>query len=84
MPGRKDLTTRAWRAQAARVKARDGHTCQACGATTDLTVDHIAPHSLTGRDDYADHELVTLCRPCNSRKGARTTARLDYRNTKYQ
>lgn len=80
MPGRKDLTTRVWRAQAARVKQRDGHQCQACGSVEDLTVDHINPVAATGTTDYADHELITLCRPCNSRKGARTDARLDYRN----
>jgi 5-methylcytosine-specific restriction endonuclease McrA len=82
MPGRKDLTTRPWKAQTARIKQRDGHQCQACGAVEDLTVDHIVPPSVTGipGDEYPDHMLTTLCRPCNSRKGARTDARLDYRN----
>lgn len=48
---------------------RDGRACVECGASEDLTLDHIWPWSLGGRDD-ADN-LRTLCRPCNSRKGAR-------------
>jgi hypothetical protein len=48
---------------------RDGWTCVACGATTDLTLDHIRPWSLGGPD--TPDNLRTLCRPCNSRKGAR-------------
>lgn len=48
---------------------RDGHTCQRCGTGEELTLDHILPWSLNG-SDHADN-LQTLCRPCNSRKGAR-------------
>lgn len=35
--------------------------CAECGATTDLTVDHITPRSLTSG-------VQTLCRRCNGRK----------------
>lgn len=85
MPGRRDLTTRAWRAQAARVKARDGYRCTApdCGSTVDLTVDHIDPVANTGRTEYADHELTTLCRSHNSSKGARPVLRINYRNPRW-
>lgn len=48
---------------------RDRHTCRLCGASDDLTVDHIWPQSLGG-DDELDN-LRTLCRSCNSKKGAR-------------
>jgi hypothetical protein len=48
---------------------RDGYRCVQCGTVEDLTIDHIHPKSLGGADT-ADN-LQTLCRSCNSRKGAR-------------
>lgn len=51
------------------VLTRDGHRCVTCGARDDLTLDHIHPYSLGGPD--TEENLRTLCRPCNSRKGAR-------------
>lgn len=51
------------------VYARDGHACLHCGATSRLSLDHIYPYSLGGEDTLDN--LQTLCRPCNSRKGAR-------------
>lgn len=48
---------------------RDGYACVTCGSTEDLTIDHIFPYSLGGLDE--PENLRTLCRPCNSRKGAR-------------
>lgn len=48
---------------------RDGWRCRHCGATEPLSLDHIHPHSLGGEDTLEN--LQTLCRPCNSRKGAR-------------
>lgn len=53
----------------AAVYERDGHACLKCGATDDLTLDHIYPWSLGGADSYSN--LRTLCRPCNSSKGAK-------------
>ena len=44
--------------------------CERCGATTDLTRDHIMPTSKGGGADPAN--LRTLCRPCNSSKGDNT------------
>lgn len=51
------------------VYERDEHCCVECGAADDLTLDHIYPWSLGGTDD--EWNLRTLCRSCNSRKGAR-------------
>lgn len=51
------------------VYARDGHACKICGATDLLSLDHIHPWSLGGADTVDN--LQTLCRSCNSRKGAR-------------
>ena len=42
--------------------------CVDCGATTDLTADHVVPLARGGRNDG---QRQTLCRSCNSRKGAR-------------
>ncbi len=42
--------------------------CARCGATEDLTADHVVPLA-RGGTNYG--RRVTLCRPCNSSKGAR-------------
>jgi hypothetical protein len=55
----------------AEVYERDGHRCRYCGATANLTVDHVIPRCLGGDDDAAN--LVVACRSCNSRKSGRTT-----------
>lgn len=52
-----------------RVYGRDGFACVTCGSIEDLTLDHTLPYSLGGRETYEN--LQTMCRPCNSRKGAR-------------
>ncbi|MFG1683557.1 HNH endonuclease [Nonomuraea sp. NPDC049269] len=51
------------------VYRRDGHQCVRCGVDADLSLDHIVPWSLGGPDTIDN--LQTLCRPCNSSKGAR-------------
>jgi hypothetical protein len=51
------------------VYERDEHRCVTCGSTERLSLDHIIPWSLGGADDPVN--LQTMCRPCNSRKGAR-------------
>lgn len=53
----------------AAVYQRDGHACLHCGTRESLSLDHIYPYSLGGEDTLEN--LQTLCRPCNSRKGAR-------------
>lgn len=50
------------------VYERDGYRCVRCGATNDLTLDHVHPWVLGGVNS-ADN-LRTLCRSCNSSKNA--------------
>lgn len=55
---------------------RDRHLCCYCGARKrpeHLTRDHIEPLSRGGRDHWKN--VVTACKPCNQRKGARTPER---------
>lgn len=52
-----------------RVYERDGHACVTCGSTDDLSLDHIVPWSQDGPE--TEDNLQTMCRPCNSSKGAR-------------
>lgn len=49
---------------------RDGHHCQYCGTTEDLTLDHVMPKSRRGRSTWDN--LTTACRRCNAKKGDRT------------
>lgn len=51
-----------------RVFERDQYRCKGCETHLDLTVDHIVPVALGGGDDF--HNLQTLCRTCNAKKGA--------------
>lgn len=52
-----------------KVFERDGYRCKLCDSHLDLQVDHIHPEKLGGTLDLEN--LQTLCRPCNSSKGAR-------------
>ena len=49
-----------------------GHKCAYCGATEDLTQDHIIPLSRGGWHTISN--IAPACRSCNSRKGTRTPA----------
>lgn len=52
---------------------RDRHLCCYCGQQKSahaLTRDHVKPVSLGGRDTWKN--IVTACRACNQRKGARS------------
>lgn len=49
---------------------RDHHTCQYCGHTKQLTIDHIIPVSKGGKHKWDN--VVTACEKCNQRKGDRT------------
>lgn len=52
---------------------RDGFRCQYCGCKDDsLTVDHVMPKSRGGEDTWEN--LITACKPCNTKKGNRTPA----------
>lgn len=48
---------------------RDNFTCRHCGARKHLAVDHIKPEVSGGTLDLAN--VQTLCKSCNSKKGAR-------------
>lgn len=48
---------------------RDHFSCQYCGATKDLTFDHLIPRSRGGRTTWEN--VVTACSPCNLKKGGR-------------
>jgi len=52
------------------VLRRDKHTCQYCGSTRQLTLDHVVPVSKGGRHTWDN--VVTACEPCNNHKGDRT------------
>lgn len=49
---------------------RDGYACVSCGSDSDLTIDHAYPKSKGGTND--EENLRTMCRSCNSSKGAKT------------
>lgn len=52
--------SKEWKKTRQQVLERDGHKCQACGATEDLHVHHIIPVS-AGGERYDIDNLVTLC-----------------------
>lgn len=59
-----------WRSRAYKTTPRRGEkSCDQCGATKDLTTDHIRPISRGGTN--APENLRTLCRRCNSARGNR-------------
>lgn len=49
---------------------RDGFACVYCGASGDLSADHLVPWADGGRS--ALDNLVTACRSCNSSKGVKS------------
>ena len=57
------------------VFARDGYTCQYCGAGSHLTMDHVVPRSRGGRSSWDN--VVTSCAPCNLRKGNHLPSEID-------
>ncbi len=52
------------------VLRRDRHSCQYCGSTKQLTLDHVIPRSTGGKHTWDN--VVTACQRCNNRKGSRT------------
>lgn len=57
-----------WRSLARAAMAAHPY-CAGCGATSDLTVDHVVPIARGGTP--TPENLQVLCRSCNSAKGAR-------------
>lgn len=54
-----------------RVFERDAYRCVTCGSHIDLCCDHIIPESKGGPTTFEN--LQAMCRPCNSRKGNRSS-----------
>jgi len=54
------------------VLRRDHHSCQYCGSSKRLTLDHVMPRSKGGQHTWDN--VVTACERCNSHKGDRTPA----------
>jgi 5-methylcytosine-specific restriction endonuclease McrA len=46
---------------------RDNNQCVYCGSKHNLTIDHVRPRSMGGKDDWEN--LVTACQNCNMHKG---------------
>ena len=66
-------TERIWRVPPVNrreVLRRDRNKCQYCGATKNLTLDHVIPKSRSGTHTWDN--VVIACNNCNSRKGDRT------------
>ncbi len=52
------------------IKEREtGDRCGFCGATADLTLEHLLPLKFNGPN--TERNLVWICKSCNSKKGAR-------------
>jgi len=49
---------------------RDNNTCQYCGTTSELTLDHVIPRSRKGGSTWDN--LITACKSCNAHKGDST------------
>lgn len=58
------------------VFATDNHECVYCGATTELVLDHIVPHSHGGKP--IPDNLLTSCRTCNGYRGTGPTMPLRF------
>lgn len=52
------------------VLRRDGHACQYCGSTRNLTLDHVLPRSRGGQHSWDN--VVAACERCNTTKSDRT------------
>lgn len=60
----------AWNEIREYVKEKEtGNECVFCGATTDLTLEHLLPRKFNGPD--TEKNLVWICKGCNSSKGAK-------------
>lgn len=57
---------RMWREN---IFIRDGQACTYCGATENLTIDHIVPRARGGAR-WDSSNCTTACRSCNQLKGS--------------
>lgn len=58
----------AWQ-QRSRAARQEQGWCDNCGATSDLTADHVVPLARGGTNDMGN--VRVLCRACNGAKGSR-------------
>eukprot|EP00873_Tetraselmis_striata_P012863 jgi/Tetstr1/433127/TSEL_022459.t1 len=56
---------------------RDDYSCQYCGSSRNLSMDHVHPVSLGG--SWSWENLVTCCTSCNCRKGSKTLKELGWK-----
>lgn len=61
----------------AAIYRRDNHTCQYCGSTRNLTIDHVIPRCRGGSDQWEN--LTIACNTCNTRKGSKTPEQVGLR-----
>lgn len=61
-------TSARWRRLSKRLRKQVG-ACEQCGATDNLTVDHLWPVSTHPEFEWDQDWLRVLCRSCNSRRG---------------
>ena len=54
----------------AAIYRRDNQTCQYCGSTRNLTIDHLIPRCRGGADSWEN--LLLACSKCNTVKGHKT------------
>jgi 5-methylcytosine-specific restriction endonuclease McrA len=54
----------------AAIYRRDNQTCQYCGSTRNLTIDHLIPRCRGGADSWEN--LLLACSRCNTVKGHKT------------
>lgn len=59
------------------IMLRDHHRCQYCGASKELTLDHVTPVCRGGINSWQN--LVTACMSCNQRKGDKSLQHLGWK-----
>ena len=67
------MPDRAYRPNRRNIFLRDNYTCKYCKkqlSAEELSIDHVLPKSRGGKETWDN--LVTACKPCNSKKGDRT------------
>lgn len=65
--------SRQYKANRLKKLAADGYVCFYCGYEgKDMTIDHIVPVSKAPDMAISMENMVSCCRTCNSRKGARS------------
>ncbi len=59
------------------ILARDKYTCQYCGSSRELTIDHVVPRWVGGPQTWEN--LVACCRRCNLKKADKTPQQANMR-----